>query len=154
MPPTKSLGFGRWQSAIRVKWSSKLTPAQIRDVIPDVEATLSWSPQYQSTEILDTDAGGRPRQVKMKVQSAGIIDEQVIEYTWTDCKVSWTLISAGQSKAQDASYTLTLDGESQGPFRNQGRPVGAAAGFVLKGAMETATDGLRNQVLNVAKAGN
>ena len=34
--------------------------------------------------------------VKMKVKSAGITDEQVIEYTWTDNKASWTLISAPQ----------------------------------------------------------
>ncbi|BBZ64376.1 SRPBCC family protein [Mycolicibacterium monacense] len=135
------------------------TPAQILDVIADVEATPSWSPQYQSAEILDTYADGRPRQVKMKVKSAGITDEEVIEYTWTDSKVSWTLVSAGQLKAQDASYTLTPDGEkTKVRFDIKVDLSVPLPGFVLKramkGAMETATDGLRKQVLKVAKGGN
>ena len=38
----------------------------------------------------------------MTVKAAGLTDEQVIEYTWTDSSVSWTLVSSGQLKAQDA----------------------------------------------------
>ena len=58
-------------------------------------------------ENLESYEDGRPRRVKMKVKSAGITDDQVVEYTWTDNKASWTLISASALKAQDASYTLT-----------------------------------------------
>lgn len=95
----------------------------------------------------------------MKVKSAGITDEEVIEYTWTDSKVSWTLVSAGQLKAQDASYTLTPDGEkTKVRFDIKVDLSVPLPGFVLKramkGAMETATDGLRKQVLKVAKGGN
>src|ERR1700682_2062777 len=86
------------------------SPEEILDVIADVESTPTWSPQYQSAEVLEADADGRPKRVKMKIKTAGISDEQVVEYTWTDDKVSWTLISAGQLKAQDASYTLTPAG--------------------------------------------
>jgi ribosome-associated toxin RatA of RatAB toxin-antitoxin module len=134
------------------------TPAQILDVMADVESTPSWSSQYQSVEILDTYDDGRPRQVRIKVKAAGITDEQVIEYTWTDNKVSWTLISAGQLKAQDASYTLTPDREkTKVRFDIKVDLSVPLPGFVLKramkGAMETATDGLRNQVLKVAKGG-
>jgi ribosome-associated toxin RatA of RatAB toxin-antitoxin module len=134
------------------------TPTQILDVIADVEATPSWSSQYQSAEVLDTYDDGRPRRVKMKVKSAGISDEQVIEYTWTDAKVSWTLISAGQLKAQDASYTLTPDGaKTKVRFDITVDLSVPLPGFVLKramkGALETATDGLRKQVLKVAKGG-
>ena len=134
------------------------TPAQILDVMADVESTPSWSSQYQSVEILDTYDDGRPRQVRIKVKAAGITDEQVIEYTWTDNKVSWTLISAGQLKAQDASYTLTPDRKkTKVRFDIKVDLSVPLPGFVLKramkGAMETATDGLRNQVLKVAKGG-
>ena len=69
------------------------TPEEILDVIADVESTPEWSPQYQKAEILERYDDGRPRQVKMKVKSAGITDEQVVEYTWTDDGVSWTLVS-------------------------------------------------------------
>jgi len=130
------------------------SPDEILDVIADVESTPSWSSQYQSAEVLDSYDDGRPRQVKMKVKSAGISDEQVVEYTWSDDKVSWTLVSAGQLKAQDASYTLTRNGDkTMVTFDITVDLSVPLPGFVLKramkGAMETATDGPRKQVLKV-----
>jgi ribosome-associated toxin RatA of RatAB toxin-antitoxin module len=134
------------------------SPSEILDVIADVESTPDWSSQYQSAEILETYDDGRPRRVRMKVKSAGITDEQEIEYTWSDDKVSWTLLKAGQLKAQDAAYTLTPD--TKGTKLRFDISVDLSVplpGFVLKramkGAMETATDGLRKQVLKVKKGG-
>jgi ribosome-associated toxin RatA of RatAB toxin-antitoxin module len=132
------------------------SPEEILDVIADVESTPTWSSQYQSAEVLDSYDNGRPRQVKMKVKSVGITDEQVVEYSWTDTGASWTLVSAGQLKAQDASYTLTPDGDkTKVTFAITIDLSVPLPGFVLKrvmkGAMETATDGLRKQVLKVKK---
>lgn len=132
------------------------TPQEILDVVADVEATPSWSPQYQRAEILESYDDGRPKQVKMTVKAAGLTDEQVIEYTWSENKVSWTLVSAGQLKAQDASYTLTPDGDKTkvrfGITIDLSVPL---PGFILKrtmkGGVETATEGLRKQVLKVKK---
>ena len=53
------------------------TPEEILDVIADVEGTSEWSPQHQGAEVLSTYDDGRPKEVKMKVKSAGITDEQV-----------------------------------------------------------------------------
>ncbi|HKH52884.1 MAG TPA: SRPBCC family protein [Mycobacterium sp.] len=133
-------------------------PEEIIDVIADVESTPTWSSQYQSAEVLEAYDDGRPKRLKMKVRSVGITDEQVVEYTWTNNKVSWTLISAGQLKAQDASYTLTPEGDkTKVKFDITIDPSVPLPGFVLKramkGAMETATDGLRKQVLKVKKGG-
>jgi len=133
-------------------------PEEIIDVIADVESTPTWSSQYQSAEVLEAYDDGRPKRLKMKVKSVGITDEQVVKYTWTDNKVSWTLISAGQLKAQDASYTLTPEGDkTKVKFDITIDPSVPLPGFVLKramkGAMETATDGLRKQVLKVKKGG-
>ncbi|WP_102145257.1 SRPBCC family protein [Mycobacterium hubeiense] len=132
------------------------SPSEILDVLADVEKNPEWTPQQQSVEIVDTDAEGRPHRVKMKVKSAGITDEQVIEYTWADDGPSWTLISAGQLKAQDAKYTLTPDGEkTKVRFELTVDPSVPIPGFILKraikGAMETSTDGLRKRVLDVKK---
>ncbi|BBZ02779.1 cyclase [Mycolicibacterium chitae] len=134
------------------------TPREILDVIADVESTPSWSPQYQKAQILDTYDDGRPRQAKMTIKAAGLTDDQVIEYTWTDTSVSWTLVSAGQVKAQDASYTLTPEGDkTRVRFDMKVDPSVPIPGFLLKrtlkGGMETATDGLRKQVLKVKKGG-
>jgi ribosome-associated toxin RatA of RatAB toxin-antitoxin module len=132
------------------------SPEEILDVIADVEETPSWSPQYQSAEVLDAYDNGRPRRVKMKIKTAGISDEQVVEYTWSGDVVRWTLISAGQLKAQDASYTLTPEGDkTRVKFDISVDLAIPLPGFVLKRAMkggiETATDGLRKQVLKVKK---
>lgn len=134
------------------------SPSEILDVIADVESTPSWSSQYQSAEILETHDDGRPRRVRMKVKSAGITDEQEIEYTWAPDRVSWTLLRAGQLKAQDAAYTLSPDGTGTRVRFDISIDLSVPLpGFVLKramkGAMETATDGLRKQVLKVTKGG-
>jgi hypothetical protein len=94
----------------------------------------------------------------MKIKTAGISDEQVVEYTWSGDVVSWTLVSAGQLKAQDASYTLTPDGDkTKVKFDITIDLSIPLPGFVLKRAMkggvETATEGLRKQVLKVKKGG-
>ncbi|MGV0804261.1 SRPBCC family protein [Mycolicibacterium setense] len=132
------------------------TPQEILDVVADVEATPSWSPQYQRAEILESYDDGRPKHVKMTVKAAGLTDEQVIEYTWGENKVSWTLVSAGQLKAQDASYTLTPDGDKTKVRFDITIDLSVPLpGFILKrtmkGGVETATEGLRKQVLKVKK---
>jgi ribosome-associated toxin RatA of RatAB toxin-antitoxin module len=132
------------------------SPEEILDVIADVEATPTWSPQYQSAEVLEAYDNGRPKRVRMKIKTAGISDEQVVEYTWSGDVVSWTLVSAAQLKAQDASYTLTPDGDkTKVKFDITVDLSIPLPGFVLKRAMkggvETATEGLRKQVLKVKK---
>jgi ribosome-associated toxin RatA of RatAB toxin-antitoxin module len=132
------------------------TPAEILDVIADVEATPSWSPQYQSSKVIDRYEDGRPRRAEMVIKAAGLTDTQVIEYTWTDTSVSWTLVSAGQLKAQDAKYTLTPAGDkTKVTFDIKIDLSVPLPGFVvkrtMKGGLETATDGLRKQVLKLKK---
>ena len=104
------------------------SPEEILDVIADVETMPEWSSQQQSVEILEGGEDGRPRRVKMKVKSAGISDEQVVDYTWTDDSASWTLVSAGQLRSQDAKYTPDTGGrQDPGQVRADHQPLGAAA---------------------------
>jgi ribosome-associated toxin RatA of RatAB toxin-antitoxin module len=132
------------------------SPKEILDVIADVESTPTWSPQYQSAEVLQAYDNGRPKRVKMKIKTAGITDEQVVEYTWAGDVVSWTLVSAGQLKSQEASYKLTPDGDKTKVRFDIAVDVSVPLpGFILKRAMkggvETATEGLRKQVLKIKK---
>jgi hypothetical protein len=92
----------------------------------------------------------------MKVKAAGITDEQVVAYTWSKNTVSWTLISSGQQRSQDASYTLTPDGDkTKVTFEISVDPVVPLPGFVLKravkGTIDTGTQGLRDRVLELKK---
>ena len=132
------------------------TPKEILDVIADVGAAHTWSPQYQSAEVLDTYKDGRPKRVKMKVKAAGMTDEMEVEYSWGENTAGWSLIKSGQLKAQNATYTLTPAGEkTKVRFDLEVDPSIPLPGFLLKrtlkGALETATDGLRKQVLKLQK---
>jgi ribosome-associated toxin RatA of RatAB toxin-antitoxin module len=132
------------------------TPAEILDVIADLESLTEWSPPHQSSEVLERNKDGRPRKAKMKVKAAGITDEQVVAYTWSDNKVSWTLVSSGQQRSQDASYTLVPDGDrTKVKFEISVDPVVPLPGFVLKravkGTIDSGTEGLRQRVLKVKK---
>ena len=135
------------------------SPEEILDVIADVESTPTWSPQYQSAEVLEAYDDGRPKRVKMKVKSAGISDEQVVEYTWTGQQGELDPGLRGSTEGPGCvSYTLTPDGDkTKVKFDITIDLSVPLPGFVLKramkGAMETATDGLRKQVLKVKKGG-
>jgi hypothetical protein len=132
------------------------TPKEILDVIGDFDSVTEWSPPHQSAEVLERDKDGRPSKVKMKVKAAGITDEQVVAYTWSKNKVSWKLVSSSQQRSQDASYTLTPDGDkTKVTFQLSVDPVVPLPGFVLKraikGTVDTGTKGLRDRVLELQK---
>jgi ribosome-associated toxin RatA of RatAB toxin-antitoxin module len=132
------------------------TPGEILDVIADLESLTEWSPAHQRSEVVERGDNGRPSVAKMKVKAAGITDEQVVAYTWGDNTLSWTLVSAGQQRAQDATYTLTPEGDkTRVTFDITIDPVVPLPGFLLKrtvkGVMDTSTEGLRQRVLSVKK---
>ena len=132
------------------------SPEEILSVIADVKSAPTWSSQYQSAEVLDTYKDGRPKQVKMKVKAAGITDEQTVEYTWGENTAGWTLIKAGQLKTQNARYTLTPQGDkTKVRFDIEVDLSIPLPGFIvkqaIKGAVDTATNGLRKQVLKLKK---
>ncbi|MDV3132513.1 SRPBCC family protein [Mycobacterium sp. 29Ha] len=134
------------------------TPAEIMNVLTDLETLTEWSPTHQKVEVLERDAAGRPSKSRQVVKILGITDELVLDYTVYDDGVGSALVSSKQQRAQTGRYTLTPDGDStRVRFELMVDPTVPVPGFVLKrmmrGAMESATDGLRKQVLKVKKGG-
>lgn len=133
------------------------SPEEILDVIAEFEAMPEWSGPHESAEVLETGDDGRPTKVKMRVKTAGITDEQVVAYAWNGNVVSWSLVSSGQQKSQDGSYTLVPKGDDKTlvKFEVTVDPNVPLPGFVLKravkGSMDAATGELRKQVLKVKK---
>ncbi|MBB3601918.1 ribosome-associated toxin RatA of RatAB toxin-antitoxin module [Mycolicibacterium sp. BK556] len=134
------------------------SPEEILAVVADVESTPVRSPQYQSAEVLEAYDDGKPHKVKVKIKAAGLTDEQIVEYQWADNVVTWTLVKASQLRSQDGKYTLTPDGDKTKVRFDLSIDLAVPLpGFVvkriIKGAMESGTDGLRKQVLDLKKNG-
>ncbi len=134
------------------------TPDEIMDVLFDLESLSDWSSVHRKVEVLERDDQGHPVKSRQIVKLVGVSDEQELAYTVHDDGVSWTLISANQQRAQAGRYTLTPDGDStQVRFELTVDLLMPVPGFLVKrGAkslMETATDGLRNRVLEIKKGG-
>jgi ribosome-associated toxin RatA of RatAB toxin-antitoxin module len=132
------------------------TPAEILDVLFDLESLTEWSPAHKEVEILERDDEGRPVKSRQVVKLVGVADEQVLDYTVHDDGVSWTLVSAKQQRAQDGRYTLTPDGDStQVHFELTVDLTVPLPGFLVKkgakGLMDTATEGLRKRVLETKR---
>ena len=134
------------------------TPDEIMGVLVDLESLTEWSSTHQKVEVLERDDQGRPTKSRQVVKIVGVSDDQVLDYTIHDDGVSWTLVSSKQQRAQEGRYTLTPNGEfTDVRFELTVDPVMPLPGFLIKrgakGLMETATDGLRKQVLKVKKGG-
>ncbi len=134
------------------------TPAEIMDVLVDLESLTEWSSAHQKVEVLERDDEGRPTKSRQVVKVVGVNDEQVLDYTIHDDGVSWNLVSSKQQRAQQGRYTLTPNGDATDVhFELTVDPVLPLPGFLIKrgarGLMETATDGLRKRVLEVKRGG-
>jgi ribosome-associated toxin RatA of RatAB toxin-antitoxin module len=87
-------------------------PAAVMNVIGDLANYPQWIRFLKDVEILETDASGRPATARFVLDSAVIVDEYTLAYTWSDDEVSWQLVSGTSIKSMDGSYRLqaTTDG--------------------------------------------
>ena len=134
------------------------TPDEIMDVLLDLESLTEWSSFHKKVEILERDEEGRPSKSRQTVKIVGITDQQVLDYSVHDDGVSWTLVSSKQQRAQEGRYTLTPEGDStRVHFELTVDLAVPLPGFLVKrgakGLMDTATQGLRERVLEVKKRG-
>lgn len=68
-----------------------------------------WATGMREVDVLDTDADGRPRDVRFVVDSPPIRDTFTLRYDWRDeQRVTWSLVpeDASMLSAMDGSYTL------------------------------------------------
>lgn len=129
----------------------------VMGVLIDLESLTEWSQAHQEIEILERDADGRPSKARQVVKIVGVSDEQVLEYSFDDDGVSWTLVSSSQQRAQSGRYVLTSQGTSTlVRFELTVDLIAPLPGFLIKkgakGLMDTATKGLRKRTLEVTGA--
>ena len=130
---------------------------EILAVMLDLEALPEWSAAHLESEILERDEQGRPVRSRASLKTpVGFTDEAVIALSYHPDGYSWTLVSSTYQRSQDARYILIPEGDStRVRFEVTVDPVMPMPGFLLrraaKGVHDTATYGLRDRVLEVAK---
>jgi Polyketide cyclase / dehydrase and lipid transport len=126
-------------------------------VLLDLESLTEWSSAHQEIDILERDPEGRPSRARQVVKIVGVRDEQVLDYSFDDDGVSWTLVSSGQQRAQQGRYTLTAQGDWSTLVRFELTVdlLAPLPGFLIRkganGLMDTATKGLRKRTVEVAR---
>jgi len=88
-------------------------PAQVMEVIADLEAYPDWADGVKAVEVRSTTDDGRPEQVWFTIDNGPIKDSYVLQYTWQgDRAVSWQLAERGTVlKALDGAYDLADKGD-------------------------------------------
>lgn len=83
-------------------------PERVMAVIGDFGAYPEWAKQVRETEVLETDAEGRAKQVKLTLDAGPIKDVYTLEYDWASDgrSVSWHLVRGQMQKAQNGRYVL------------------------------------------------
>lgn len=130
------------------------TVDEITAVLLDLESLTAWSSAHQLVEVLARDDQGRPTRSRQVVKIVGVSDDQILDHSFHDDGVGWTLVSSKQQRAQDARYTLTPDGAATlVRFDLTVDLIAPLPGFLIKqgakGLLDTATKGLRKRVLYV-----
>jgi ribosome-associated toxin RatA of RatAB toxin-antitoxin module len=87
--------------------------ATVMRVISDFAAYPEWAGEIKSATVLDTDPEtGRPRTVRLRLETAALTDEHTLAYTFDgDNAVHWTLVEGQLLRQLDGSYLLADNGD-------------------------------------------
>ena len=86
-------------------------PDAIMDVIADFDTYTEWQDEIKEVEILDTDDDGWATRVRFKVDAMITEANYVLDYTYEDTAMRWTMVEADKLKSQEGSYELTDQGD-------------------------------------------
>ena len=138
------------------RFTMAATPGEILDVMMDVEALPQWSSAHQEAVVLERTDNGRPLRSRSVMRYAGITDEQELEYAYPADGFGWKLVSSRHLKRQDATYTLTADGDRTRVRLDVAiEPAVPIPGFIMRlvvqAVIHTATDGLAKRVRTIQR---
>lgn len=86
-------------------------PDTIMDVIADFDTYTEWQDEIKEVEVLDTDGDGWATRVRFKVDAMITEANYVLDYTYEDTAMRWTMVEADKLKSQEGSYELTDQGD-------------------------------------------
>jgi uncharacterized membrane protein len=83
----------------------------IMDVIADFDAYPQWQDEVKEVEVLDTDSDGWATRVRFRIDAMITEVTYVLDYTYEDTAMRWTLAEADKIKSQEGSYELEDQGD-------------------------------------------
>lgn len=87
-------------------------PPAVMKVIADLESYPEWIAEYKEVEILEADAEGYPKTVRMVIDATVLKDTLVVSYDWPPDRrsVRWSLVSSSLLRSQEGEYSLAPKG--------------------------------------------
>ncbi len=86
-------------------------PDAVLDVVADFGAYPEWQDEVRGVEILDTDADGWGTRVRFDVDARVVRTTYVLDYTYGDTEMRWTLVESDMLRRNDGAYLLTDQGD-------------------------------------------
>lgn len=135
-------------------------PGRVMAVIADFASYPEWAGEVTAATVLETDPETeRARRVRLRLDTAAIRDEHVLDYTFdADRAVYWTLVESQLLRGLDGSYLLEpKDGGTHVTYELSVDLKIPMIGLVKRKAekviIERALTGLRRRVAELGEQG-
>lgn len=89
-------------------------PDRTMDAVTAVEMMPEWSSVYSDARIATRDEQGRPLRVFVKAALLNFLDDQVLEYTWTDNQCSWKVADSTRGAKGGGFIEIDIDADTGG----------------------------------------
>ncbi|MDP9405190.1 MAG: SRPBCC family protein [Actinomycetota bacterium] len=138
--------------AVRDRIVVAADPDTIMDVIGDFEAYPEWQPEVRGVEVLETDDDGWGTRVRFTVDAKVALATYVLDYTYRDTEMRWTLVEGDKLRRNDGAYTLhdRGDGTTEVHYELELEPTVSVPGLirrqVAKRIADTALKGMKRRV--------
>lgn len=86
-------------------------PDTVFEVIGDFATYPEWQDEVQEAEVLATDDDGWATRVRFVLDAKIFTTTFVLDYTYTDTTISWTLVDSDTLRRNEGSYTLLDRGD-------------------------------------------
>lgn len=118
-------------------------PDTIMDVIADFEAYPDWQDEVATVEILETDEDGWGTQVRFVIDATGLRATMVVDYAYSDTRMSWDLVESDRLRSSSGSYTLVDrgDGTTRVLYELEVDPEMALPGIIKRAVARRILDG-------------
>lgn len=83
----------------------------VYDVIGDFDSYPEWLDEFRAAEVVETRDDGWADKVRFTMSSMGLTIHMTLVYTYTDARMSWSLVEADMMSRNDGAYDMVDNGD-------------------------------------------